>query len=324
MDDPLVTIIVCSRNRGARLHLMLDKLSEIKSRHDWDVLFVDNASTDNTAHVLTSYTGLGDRLHYAMADKIGLGAARDHAWRLARGEILAFTDDDCYPMPNFVDAIANVFAQHPNLGLVGGRILLYDPLDIPVATDTRDVAKELPPYSYLETGSYQGANMSIRKSVLEQIGGFDGRLGAGTRFPCEDIDVAAAISWAGLKTRFDPLPVVYHHHGRRKADLAAVWKGYDAGRGAYYAKYLMRKDSRRTYLEEWTRRVMKHGSYSNFVQFTRELRSGMAFAFSVGRADFVFLSAPLAFVALLILPVIILTRRVLRIRYKGFVKIRGL
>jgi len=311
--EPLVTIVVCTRNRGARLHLALDALAGINSRHEWDVLMVDNASTDQTADVIKSYTGLGDRLSYAMAEEVGLGAARDFAWRLARGEILAFTDDDCYPAPDFVDAVVDVFSRRGDVGLVGGRILLFDPNDVPMAVDPRDVPQDHTPRAYLETASFHGANMAIRKAVLERVGGFDRRMGAGTPFPCEDIDVAAAVSWAGYTTRFDPRPVVYHHHGRREADLAALWKGYDKGRGAYYAKYIMRRDSRLTYLRGWGKRLLQHSGFWDLVQFTRELKSGYAFCLRAGRPGFALVSAPFAVVALALVSATAVVQRLRKI-----------
>lgn len=298
MPEPLVTIVICTRNRGARLHVALDALSRIRSRHEWDALIVDNASTDNTAEVIRSHATRNERFHYSLAERIGLGAARDHAWRVARGAILAFTDDDCYPAPDFVEALVEVFEERQDVALVGGRILLYDQCAAKVTIDIRETAEERLPHSYIEAGFFQGANIAIRSSALERIGGFDPELGAGTPFPCEDIDVAAAISWAGFKTRFDPRPVVYHDHGRVESDLPALRRGYDAGRGAYYAKYLLREDSRVAYLKGWGGRLLRHDSYEDIVQFSRELRSGLAYARQRGRAGFVLAGIPAAIASL--------------------------
>lgn len=294
MSDPAVTIVICTRNRGERLLTALDALSRIESRHPWDALMVDNASTDNTADIIRSYRGLGDRLYYALAERQGLGAARDFAWRQARGAILAFTDDDCYPAPDFVDALVEVFEEHPETALVGGRILLHDPGAVEMSIDTRTEAQDLAPYSFLKAATYQGANMAIRRNALAKVGGFDPELGAGTPFPCEDIDVAAALSWAGFKTRFDPRPVVYHDHGRNAEDIEALWRGYDAGRGAYYAKYLIRKDTRSAYLLGWGKRLFVRPSLWGVRQFVRELRAAAVFAMHRRRHGLIVVGIPLA------------------------------
>lgn len=296
--DPLVTIVICTRNRGSRLHQVLEALARIESQIPWDVLMVDNASTDNTAEVIQAFDKLSARLQYAHAERIGLGAARDYAWRLAKGDIVAFTDDDCYPAPDFVDAIADAFERHPDAGLIGGRILLFDPTDVELAVDMRDEPSGLPAFSYLAAGTYHGANLAVRKIALAKVGGFDPSLGAGTPFPCEDIDVAAAITWAGFPTRFDPAPVVYHHHGRKEADLDRLMQAYDAGRGAYYAKYLMRPDTRTAFAVGWAKRLLRHRNRWGLTQYFRELRAGQQYALSRGKRGFVVAAAPFAAVGL--------------------------
>jgi hypothetical protein len=94
----------------------------------------------------------------------------------------------------------------------------------------------------------------MRKIVLSEIGGYDERMGAGTKFAAEDIDLAAAALWSGVMGVYDPRPVVYHHHGRKtQAESAKLLTFYGAGRGAYYAKYVLKRESSRTYLRAWMR-----------------------------------------------------------------------
>jgi GT2 family glycosyltransferase len=126
--------------------------------------------------------------------------------------------------------------------------------------------------------------MAFRRAMLDQIGGFDERLGAGTSFPSEDIDAAAAVLWAGVPGAYAPRPVVYHHHGRKtEAEANALMRGYDAGRGAYFMKYILRKDSRTAFLRAWAGSIKGDflGSFrkARLPQKTiRELSSGLRFA----------------------------------------------
>jgi len=81
----------------------------------------------------------------------------------------------------------------------------------------------------------------------------------------------AATLWAGFAARFDPRPVVSHHHGRRIADVPALEAGYDRGRGAYYAKYLLRPDSRITCLRAWWRQANRGHYRSSLRRLNREI-----------------------------------------------------
>ena len=272
-----LTIVVCTRNRAAWLKGTLRALNEIRSSRSWELLLVDNASTDATADVIARADDCGGRLRYLRAERIGSGAARDYAWRHARGRVVAFTDDDCYPAPDFVDATLGVFDRFPAVGCVGGRILLHDPEDARVTIEESTTAIMYAPHSFIEAGSLHCANLSLRRSVLERIDGFDVELGAGTPFPCEDIDVVAATLWCGVPVRFDPAPTVAHHHRRRAADIPALWRSYDAGRGAYYAKYLLRSDTRMVYLRNLLRLAKRHESRHDLIRLSREMRAGFAY-----------------------------------------------
>jgi GT2 family glycosyltransferase len=216
-------------------------------------------------------------LRYLHASQIGLGAARDLAWREAKGEIVAFTDDDCYLAPDYIDALVETFAAHPEIGCLGGRILLFDPDDIAFTIDLRDRPEDTPPYRFLSAGSFHGANLAIRKSVLQRIGGLDPNLGAGTPFPCEDIDAVAASLWAGYPARFDPAVVVMHHHRRKTADIPRLVRDYDRGRGAYYAKYILRPDTRMAYLKGWFRASNSAYYRSTLTRFVNESRSAAVY-----------------------------------------------
>jgi len=212
---PVVSVVICTRNRANRLQGTIDSLLRIRSLYEWEAILVDNASTDNTGQVLEQVGTYGGRFRFLRVERIGVGAARDAAWRRARGRIVSFTDDDCYLADDYIDKIVEVFRAHPKVGCVGGRILLYDPLDVRETIDEREAPCEIEPFRFIMAGALHGANLSLRFEVLTRVGGFDPDLGAGTRFPCEDIDIVASTLWAGYGARFDPGPVVFHHHGRK-------------------------------------------------------------------------------------------------------------
>lgn len=255
MPDTALSVVVCTRNRLPGLKRCLEAFRAVATPQAWELVIVDNCSSDGTSEYLSAWKPEHtDRPRFVMAreERRGLATARNKGWRTAAADIIAFTDDDCYVSPDYVDAVLQAFQDHTGAGFVGGRLLLYDSSDLKVALQELAEQRFFPPYSFIPAGAVAGANMAFRRTVLERIGGFDERLGAGTPFPCEDIDAVAAALWAGMPGVYDPRLVVHHHHGRKTADEAArLIRSYDAGRGAYYAKYIGRKASRREYGKAW-------------------------------------------------------------------------
>jgi GT2 family glycosyltransferase len=237
LDAPLLSLIVCTRNRAARLDAFFEAIGRMRALASWEMVIVDNGSIDDTpSRLMTLARSLPSAVTIASEPRPGLGRARNAGVRAARGALLAFTDDDCYPAIDYVDRVVAAFADRER-AFIGGRILLYDADDHPITIRIDSTAIPIPPCSVVPTGLVQGANMAFRREALERIGGFDDALGPGTPFCNDDVDAVARASAAGLAGSYVPEPVVHHHHGRRgAADVAALWRSYDHGRGAYYAK----------------------------------------------------------------------------------------
>jgi GT2 family glycosyltransferase len=251
-------VVVCTRDRDSKLKRCVDALLSVTTARDWELVIVDNASTDGTREYVASLGqkhSHGVKVTTAFEQKRGLSAARNKGWRTANGEIVAFTDDDCYVSTDYVDSVIRVFEDNPNIGFLGGRLLPFDPLDYRIAIQESQQRRDFRPWTFIAAGEVAGANMAFRRTALERIGGFDERLGAGTPFPCEDVDAEAAALWAGVPGVYDPRPVVYHHHGRTEREAQELMRTYDAGRGAYYAKYILRRDSRPEYARVWMRSI---------------------------------------------------------------------
>lgn len=282
-DIPKVSILVCTRNRAQQLAGTLRSLSGIKSSIAWEAIILDNGSTDQTEEVIQAAVAADARLRHAHEAQPGLGVARDVGWRLARGEIISLSDDDCYFTPDFVDNIWQVFAENPDVGVVGGKILLFDPEDAPITIDLRTEQVRTEPRTVVRTGGFQGANLSFRRLALQDAGGFDRRLGAGTPFPAEDIDAVAAVIWKGYAGLYDPRPTILHHHRRKQKDISPQTRSNDAGRGAYYAKYTLQEETKKLYLEDWRTR------YGSFIKPTSprrlaiEMRYAARYVFRYGQ-----------------------------------------
>lgn len=249
--NPLISIIVCTRNRSTALIETISHYRKIRFDDSWEIILVDNNSTDDTPKIIDNILSWGLPIIATRCDMIGLGAAREHGRRLASGQILLFTDDDCYPEAGLLEAYRTVFSEKPSLGYCGGRILLWDQTDILLTVDYRDAPAIYPPQQFVAPGHLQGANLAIKANVLEAIGGVDVSMGAGTPFPCEDIDMVIRAGYAGFTGGFDPRPIIYHHHQRKEEHRAGILASYDKGRGALYMKLLLRPDTRRDCAKQW-------------------------------------------------------------------------
>ncbi|MFL5577777.1 MAG: glycosyltransferase family 2 protein [Gemmatimonadaceae bacterium] len=247
-----LSLIVCTRDRRDRIGATLGALARLAGARPWELVVVDNGSRDGTAELLRDFAAAAPfPVTIASEPAPGLGRARNAGVAAARGALLAFTDDDCYPAADFVESWCDVF-DDPGVGYGGGRILLHDPLDFPITVRTETAPIPLAPGAFVDPGLVQGANMAFRREVVVALGGFDPRLGPGTPFVSDDVDLAARASAAGVRGGYFPGPVVRHHHRRRAPDeVEALRRTYDRGRGAYFAKLLLRPDTRALALRHW-------------------------------------------------------------------------
>jgi glycosyltransferase involved in cell wall biosynthesis len=248
-----LSVVVCTRNRLEKLRRCVAAMQNVETSRAWELVIVDNGSTDGTPGYLRELAQLAAMVTVT-EPKPGLARARNTGTRATSAPIVAFTDDDCYVAPDFVDQIIRAFAENaPDTGFVAGRVLLFDPRDWPITIQESEERTEFLPRTQIEAGVFHGANLAFRRDALVSIGGFDERLGAGTRFTSgEDLDAASRTLWAGYRGVYDPRPVVSHDHGRRtQEDVDKLVVGYDIGRGAYWIKHLWRSDTRPTYLKAW-------------------------------------------------------------------------
>jgi len=250
--QPVISLVICTRNRCHRLPEMFSALERLTCAAAWEIVIVNNASTDDTRSVLDRYAWPAHMVVRVVdGNRVGLAAARNVGWRSARGKLIAFTDDDCYPREDFLDSVLQSFAR-PEVSFVGGRILLFDPTDFPVTIQTRTTPAWIAPHTFVPAGLIQGANMAVRSVGLQEVGGFDEFLGAGTPFPSEDVEILARLSAHGHGGCYDPGPVVLHHHGRKAGDdIRRLSIAYDRGRGAYYLKCFFIAEFRRSVCHEF-------------------------------------------------------------------------
>jgi glycosyltransferase involved in cell wall biosynthesis len=234
-----VSLIIATRDRCQQLARCLKSLARLEFERPWEVILVDNGSIDATAELAQQFAATAPvPVRYVYEREPGLGNAHNAGVRIARGEILAFTDDDCYPESDFLSRVWCAFSD-PSIGYIAGRITLHDPSDHPMTTIDSTTPHTFRPRSLVSAGSFGGANMVFRRKVLIDIGGFDPWFGPGALFNAEDVDAAARASAIGWKGEYRPEVVVRHHHGRKASDIPQLVKSYGIGTGAYQMKLLL-------------------------------------------------------------------------------------
>jgi glycosyltransferase involved in cell wall biosynthesis len=211
-EDLDATVVVCTYSRASPLFRTLECLmrQELRPGLRWEVIVVDNSSSDETRPMVEIRQREWPALRYGIEPKQGLSHARNHGIAAARGKILLFTDDDVCPEPDWVQRILDGMAKY-ECDACGGYIApvweseppkwltqcFHDLL--PVRANRVDaypiVAGSEPPF---------GANMAFRREVFERVGRFDvarGRKGQ-TLASGEDGELFAGLLSSGGKVMF--------------------------------------------------------------------------------------------------------------------------
>jgi hypothetical protein len=136
--------------------------------------------------------------------------------------------------------------------------VLFDPTDAPITIYERLTDQIYPPQHFILGGVTHGANMAFRREALVAIDGFDDNLGAGTPFAFEDLEAQLRALAAGWTGKYDPHPLVQHHHGRKPGiGVEKLSLAYDAGRGGYFVKCILHMPHRSRCLRLWPRAIRK-------------------------------------------------------------------
>jgi glycosyltransferase involved in cell wall biosynthesis len=251
---------------------------------DWELLVVGQGASAELAEVGRTLPGLDSRIRYLHLDERGLSRARNAALRAATGEIIAMTDDDCEAAPDWLETLARLFAEHPDVGMIGGALLapplsrwrLETCLDfVPTETLYLPGSGQTPPPAW----GWIGGDFAMRASTADTVGLFDDYLGAGAPdFPAaEDTDYNIRTLAAGIGILCSPQVVVRHTYGVRRGirqNLNNIW-AYARGNGGLDGKLTLTGDP--------------HGreSAANFLpgQLTEQLRRGKLYRIPLTLAE---------------------------------------
>jgi GT2 family glycosyltransferase len=197
---PRISVVVATRERAALLARLVRALEAQRGLDCFEVLIVDDASEDGTWEELGRLAASArcSLRPLRLGRHLGPAGARNAGWRAAGSSLVAFTDDDCVPQPDWLRSILK--------GLTDADIVQGATLPHPQQYGNRGPFCRTMEVTG-ETWSYPTCNIGYRRSLLERLNGFD----ATFRHPAgEDVDLAWRARDVGARIAFLPQAQVFH------------------------------------------------------------------------------------------------------------------
>lgn len=256
--SPRVSIIVPVYNQVLNTLYCLHSLEKNRGTISFEVIIADDCSRDETQELASRV----EHLRVVTTPKnLGFLGNCNNAAQVARGEFLVFLNNDTYVQPGWLDELVGEMDRNPRAGLVGSKLVYPDGTlqeaggiiwnDATGANYGRNDNPTKPQYSFVREVDYvSGASILVRRSLFEEIGGFDPRF-----MPAyyEDTDLAFEIRRRGFQVIYQPFSVVVHFEG--------VSHGKDEGAGI--KRYQV--ENRLKFQEKWKNELATH--YPNGQNF---------------------------------------------------------
>jgi glucosyl-dolichyl phosphate glucuronosyltransferase len=240
-----ISAIVCTFNRAElALRCVAGLLNQTLPESDFEILVVDNGSSDGTKESLRAAFGNSPGLRILDEPRLGVARARNTGWRAARSEVIAYVDDDAVADPNWLASILHAFETTTSRpGIVGGRVLPQWEIPLPRWVPAHVVVFLTildwgPEACVVPEGSYLlGTNLAMSRAALAAVGGFNETLGrrGNKLLSWEDVELQQTVRAAGYSSLYEPVAVVHHlipaeRLTRRWMRKRVYWEGVSLGR----------------------------------------------------------------------------------------------
>lgn len=228
--NPTFSVIIPTYERPAQLTKCLESITHLNYPKDkFEVIVVDDGSEDPPETIVEAYT---EKLDIKLYTQINAGpaGARNTGSEKANGKFLAFTDDDCEPDPDWLNAFEKEFNKDPKIFLGGHTVNSLS--DNPYSTASQELINYL--YSYYNADRnnasfFASNNIAVRADLFKKIGGFDVTT---LRATAEDRELSDRWVYEGNKMTYTIDAIVFHSHAM---SLRQFWRQhFNYGRGAYY------------------------------------------------------------------------------------------
>lgn len=216
--QPQISIVICTYNRQKFIGECLACLArQTLAIAKWEAIIIDNNSTDNTASIVKEFIATNPSLpfRYVFEERKGLSFARNRGIQEAKSQIITFIDDDAEAVPEFAETILAFMESHPEAAGAGGRVLpKYSESPEPkwmnkyLAGFIGLVDHGEPARLFEGKMKYPiGCNMTYRKDVMLEAGGFNNQL----TFRGDDKHIFYNVSALNPKVYYLPKALVYHN-----------------------------------------------------------------------------------------------------------------
>ena len=217
-DQPLVSIIIPVYNQFAYTYECLRSILENSKEVPYEVIIGDDCSTDNTRQIKNVVSGIK-----VIVNRKNLRFLKNcnHAAARAKGKYILFLNNDTQVQPEWLTSLIKLIESDESIGMVGSKLLYPDGFlqeaggivwkDGSAWNYGNRQNEESPEYNYVKEADYiSGASIMIRKSLWNEIGGFDERFAPAYY---EDTDLAFEVRKHGYKVMYQPLSRVVHFEG---------------------------------------------------------------------------------------------------------------
>ena len=274
---PTASVVVPTRNRPDMIEECVRTILSSMNGSS-DLLVVDQSDSMETYEALGSLVETG-QFRYIRTETRGVAAARNVGIQESTGDVILFTDDDCRVPEIWVDGMVRA---------IEAADIVYGTVDLPSDLAVGDFAADFHPHSAVYRGKLPSpsdpwgisANMAIRRSAIERIGGFDEALGAGGHFGSgAETDLTIRAVAAGLTLVHTCNPGVLHLGIRHGHDASNLIRRYGFGLGAVAMKHLrLRTRPGWLMLPTW---IAQHGVTALRNVLLRKRPSGVGFVLAM-------------------------------------------
>jgi glucosyl-dolichyl phosphate glucuronosyltransferase len=244
----IISVIIATHNRCESLKDTLDSLlvQEAIASFDYEILVIDNNSKDKTKETVELYIHkFGGKLRYLLETKQGKSFALNLAIKEARGEIIAFTDDDAVADKNWLVNIGKCYLEY-NFNVIGGKVLPLYPGNAPKwiidnkyllsgPVPIHDYGNNTKIYDVKTMFPFLGANMAIKKDCFNRYSLFRTDLGPGTKMRGEDTELFKRFIKNGEIIYYCGEALIWHKVDAKRANYKYIAK-WQFSLGRYYVK----------------------------------------------------------------------------------------